>query len=125
MGGARRSGRATGADASLGHDPRPPFGTDSATRSWLGGTPKIPNCAPWPRDPSGLPLPFVGQIDLAEIRPEPETGQRPPRLPENGAMQMFFGGNKAVVTVFDAAEMADAAERAPPGDAPSLRDRGF
>jgi hypothetical protein len=38
---------------------------------------------------------------------------------------MFFGGDEAVVTVFDAAGMADAVDRAPPGDAPSLRDRGF
>lgn len=52
--------------------------------SWLGGLPRLGD-APWPRDGDGAPLPFLAQIDLAEIaaaRPECP-------LPASGSLAFF------------------------------------
>ena len=47
--------------------------------SWLGGLPRL-GATDWPRDPTGLPMHFMAQIDLAELgaacseSPLPHTG---------------------------------------------------
>ena len=40
---------------------------DLGGRSYLGGAPFLPAGVEWPRTPSGNPMTFVGQIDLAEV----------------------------------------------------------
>lgn len=71
----------------------------SLDRSWFGGLPRLGK-APWPRDEKGVPLPFVAQLDLAEIAAaNPDTP-----LPKAGSLA-FFINSGAVLHV-------------PPGDHP-------
>lgn len=71
----------------------------SADRSWLGGLPRLAGQA-WPRGKDGVPLPFVAQLDLAEIAAaNPDTP-----LPKAGSLA-FFINEGAVLYV-------------PPGDHP-------
>lgn len=57
----------------------------SADRSWLGGLPRLGGQA-WPRGKDGLPLPFVAQLDLAEIAAvNPDTP-----LPREGSLAFFI-----------------------------------
>lgn len=100
------------------YDPRPPSG------SFLGGLPRAPERLAWPRDERGRPLWFAGQIDLSEIRPEPQTGATPPGLPRSGALLMFFG-SVTRCAIIDAHDMAEAREHAVPADLAPLQDGGF
>lgn len=82
--------------------------------SWLGGLPRL-GTAPWPRDAAGTPLPFAGQIDLADL-----AAARPDMpLPPGGSLA-FFLGTGAVVAV--PAGVQDFAE--PPADLPPAYDEG-
>ena len=65
----------------------------SDDRSHLGGLPRLGN-AEWPRDTNGVPMPFIAQLDLAEIAAaNPETP-----LPKIGSLA-FFIGDGAVIHV--------------------------
>lgn len=83
-------------------------------RSWLGGLPRLGTTA-WPCDTGGTPLPFVAQIDLAELVAAcPESP-----LPKTGSLA-FFLGTGAVVPVPEG--HSDFAE--PPEDLPPAYDEG-
>lgn len=57
----------------------------SNDRSWFGGLPKLGGQA-WPRGKNGVPLPFVAQLDLAEIAAaNPDTP-----LPREGSLAFFI-----------------------------------
>lgn len=65
----------------------------SHDRSWFGGLPRLGGQA-WPRGKTGLPLPFVAQLDLAEIADaNPDTP-----LPREGSLA-FFINDGAVIFV--------------------------
>ena len=58
----------------------------SADRSHFGGRPRLGD-AEWPRDAQGAPLPFIAQLDLAEIAAvHPDTP-----LPKTGSLAFFLG----------------------------------
>ncbi|HSS60309.1 MAG TPA: YwqG family protein [Candidatus Limnocylindrales bacterium] len=59
-------------------------GLSGVTR--LGGSPLVGPDFRWPLDPSGEPLAFVGQVDLAEIRKVSELGA----LPATGVLGFFY-----------------------------------
>jgi hypothetical protein len=61
-------------------------------RSWLGGAPRI-GAAAWPRDDKGEPLPFVAQINLADVAAV--TGSTP--LADKGSLAFFTGREGAVL----------------------------
>jgi hypothetical protein len=63
-----------------------------SARSWLGGAPRI-GAQAWPRDDRGEPLPFVAQIDLADVAAV--TGRTP--LPDKGSLAFFTGREGAVL----------------------------
>src|SRR5215510_9742194 len=83
---------------------RSPYDTSRSVASWLGGVPRAPRDLDWPNDTDGTPLHFLAQIDLASLKPEPETGVRPPGLPEEGALLVFVGRSYAC-GILDAQEM--------------------
>ncbi len=57
----------------------------SKDRSWFGGLPRLDGQA-WPRGKDGVPLPFVAQLDLAEIAAaNPDTP-----LPKAGSLAFFI-----------------------------------
>lgn len=65
----------------------------SGDRSHLGGLPRL-GSAEWPRDANGVPMPFIAQLDLAEIaQANPDTP-----LPKSGSLA-FFIGDGAVIHV--------------------------
>ncbi|MEO9826532.1 MAG: DUF1963 domain-containing protein [Paracoccaceae bacterium] len=68
---------------------RSPFEAKRPVTSWIGGVPVAPPGFNWPRDRNDEVLHFVAQIDLRDLKPEPETGQRP-ALPEDGAVMVFI-----------------------------------
>src|SRR6185436_14894335 len=82
--------------------------------SWLGGAPRV---AFWPRDSKSVPLPFVAQIDLAEVASI--TGKTP--LPDKGSLAFFIGREGAVVYVPEG--QANAAVM-PPTGTPDLTEYG-
>ncbi|MGP6085655.1 DUF1963 domain-containing protein [Antarctobacter jejuensis] len=104
---------------------RSPYAGQGPVTSWIGGRPKRPAVLDWPRDPEGVPLTFLMQIDLADILPEPQTGVRPPGLPTEGALVVFIGMWAHHVELLDAAQMQEAVPTDPPPDLPLLRDIGF
>src|SRR5215813_13891971 len=103
---------------------RSPFETSRAVSSWLGGAPRAPREFDWPNDSDGTPLPFLAQIDLASLKPEPETGARPPGLPDAGALLVFVGRSYAC-RVLDAREMTRAVPLALPDRLEPIRKHGF
>lgn len=100
------------------------------TQSWLGGVPNLPPGMDWPRGNGDVALSFVGQFDLADIKPEPITGERPPGLPEEGALLIFltpdydFDDNGYTI-LLSAEEAAAAKPAAVPPDLVNLRTLGF
>jgi hypothetical protein len=89
----------------------------TAARSWLGGSPRL-GAVPWPRSKAdGRPLPFLAQIDLAEVAAK--IGPSP--LPTSGALA-FFVGDQPVLYV--PAPQAIAFTPVP-DDAPTLEDAGY
>ena len=67
----------------------------STDRSHFGGLPRLGK-SEWPRDAKGIPLPFIAQIDLAEIaEANPDTP-----LPKIGSLA-FFINSGAVIHVPD------------------------
>jgi Domain of unknown function (DUF1963) len=77
----------------LARKPREPGRDWSGDASWLGGLPRLGECS-WPIGKDGTPLPFVAQIDLAELAAvNPDTP-----LPKEGSLA-FFIGKGAVVHV--------------------------
>jgi len=107
--------------ALIPYSPYEPW--ESAT-SWLGGLPKAPRDTVWPRDSDGTPQHFIAQIDLASLKPEPQTGKRPPGLPPEGALLVFIGEFYSCCVV-SASDMAGAVSLAAPEDLPPLRSQGY
>ncbi|HVQ20048.1 MAG TPA: DUF1963 domain-containing protein, partial [Terrimicrobiaceae bacterium] len=103
---------------------RSPFETPRTVSSWLGGTPHAPRDFDWPNDTDGMPLHFLAQIDLASLKPEPETGARPPGLPAEGALLVFVGQSYAC-DVLDAHDMKRAVPLALPDSLEPIRKHGF
>ena len=101
-----------------------PWADASGLTSWLGGLPCAPAGFAWPRDDDGEPMHFYAQIELAALKPEPETGSGPPGLPQSGALLVFIGAQCAV-HVLTAQEMHAAQPVAPPQDLPDLSKFGF
>ena len=98
-----------------------PWEDVSQLRSWLGGIPCAPEGFEWPRDENdGEPMHFYAQINLADLRPELETGDGAPGLPEEGALLVFIGAESAV-RVLSADEIEKSHPIPPPDDLPSLR----
>src|SRR5262245_21673563 len=64
---------------------RSPYEAPRPVSSWLSGAPRAPRDLDWPNDTDGTPLHFLAQIDLASLKPEPETGARPQGLHDGGA----------------------------------------
>lgn len=77
----------------LARKPREPGRDWFGDASWLGGLPRLGGSA-WPVGKDGVPLPFVAQLDLAELAAvNPDTP-----LPREGSLA-FFIGKGAVVHV--------------------------
>src|SRR5262245_31545828 len=92
---------------------RSPYDTSRSVSSWLGGVPHAPGDFSWPNDVDGKPLHFLAQIDLASLKPEPETGARPPGLPAEGALLVFVGQSYAC-RILEARDMTRAVPLALP-----------
>lgn len=88
----------------------------TGARSFLGGAPRL-GAAPWPRDDKGAPLPFVAQIDLAEVAAR--TGGS--TLPDQGSLAFFIGHPGAVVFI---PEGQAGAPSLPPAGALDLTEYG-
>lgn len=65
---------------------------DATGRSRIGGTPDVGDGFEWPRSRRGLPLTFVMQVDLADVRAVDLGGQ----LPESGLLQVFFEWDRSI-----------------------------
>lgn len=103
---------------------RSPYEDWGSTTSWLGGVPSAPSEFVWPADEGGRPLHFLAQIDLASLKPEAETGARPPGLPEQGALLIFIGRSYAC-RVLSAADMRRASPASLPDGIGPVRAHGF
>lgn len=101
-----------------------PFARSDEATSWIGGAPKAPAGFEWPKDTDGTPLHFIAQIDLSSLKPEPETGLRPPGLPADGALLVFIGTSCAC-RVLSAAQMAKAKVLPLPEDLAPISKHGF
>lgn len=104
---------------------RSPWRSYPEASSWLGGVPKVPEWFDWPRTSDGKPLAFVMQIDLAALGPEVSTGQRPPGLPDGGALLVFVREMAHRIVLLGKEDMAQARHRPLPADAPPLSRIGF
>ncbi|WP_146346347.1 DUF1963 domain-containing protein [Phaeobacter marinintestinus] len=96
---------------------------DRPATSWLGGQPMAPATFDWPRDSQNRPLHFLAQIDLAALKPEPETGARAPGLPSQGALLVFFSQTHAVRVLTGDSKLW--VPISPPSDLPDVSDLGF
>ncbi len=86
--------------------------------SWLGGLPRL-GANPWPRDTAGIALPFLAQIDLAEV-----AAVRPGlSLPTRGALA-FFLGDGGIVPVAPPEPGTSSEFTEPPQDLPPAFDEG-
>ena len=103
---------------------RSPFEAPRPVSSWLGGVPRAPREFDWPNDVDGTPLPFLAQIDLESLKPEPETRARPPGLPDDGALLVFVGRSYAC-RILEARDMARAVPLSLPERLEPLRKHGF
>lgn len=98
----------------LARKPREPDRDWSGERSHLGGLPRLGE-ADWPRGKDGRPLPFVAQIDLAEVAAAcPESP-----LPHEGSLA-FFVNSGAVLYVPPGFDVPATA----PDDLPMAYDEG-
>jgi hypothetical protein len=96
----------------------PGGGEWTAARSWLGGLPRL-GMVSWPRSKTdGRPLPFLAQIDLAEVAKQ--IGPSP--LPASGALA-FFVGDRPVLYLPEQPATAPFSQL--PADAPTLDEAGF
>ena len=77
----------------------------SATRSWLGGAPRLGG-RPWPTDDQERPLCFVAQLDLGEIA----RAGGPADLPSEGALAFFVGWRRVVVIPLPPGDLGPAAK---------------
>jgi hypothetical protein len=103
---------------------RSPFKAPENITSWLGGVPRAADGFKWPLDRDGTPLSFIAQIDLADVKPEPESGVRPPGLPQSGAL-LFFVGRSYACRILSEDELARSKPLILPERLPSLRKHGF
>jgi hypothetical protein len=103
---------------------RSPFLATGDATSWFGGYPKAPADFVWPRDPDGAAMHFLIQIDLSSLKEEPTTGQRPPGLPQQGAI-LFFVGRTCSCHVLSATQMERASDLAPPDDLAPVSQHGY
>lgn len=102
-----------------------PFKDCSGATSWLGGLPCAPQGFDWPRDPEdGELMHFYAQIDLNDLKPEPETGARPAGLPEKGALLVFIRLGCAV-RVISEEDAPAAGPISAPDDLPELKSMGY
>lgn len=99
---------------------RSPYVSWQGATSWLGGVPCAPQGFAWPRGADGLPLHFLAQIDLAALRPNPDTGARAPGLPATGALLVFVNHAEQQTLIVPQAAMAAAEPIPPPGDLAGL-----
>ncbi|KQM22263.1 DUF1963 domain-containing protein [Novosphingobium sp. Leaf2] len=82
--------------------------------SWFGGLPRL-GPQPWPCDDAGTPLPFVAQIDLADLaRAQPASP-----LPSSGSLAFFLGTGAVVAVPPGSHDFAD-----PPYGLPAAYDEG-
>ncbi len=65
------------------------FPDGPAGRSFLGGVPTLPDGMKWLRDADGVPMTFLGQIDLSTL-PQPLDSP----LPRDGVLFFFFDALK-------------------------------
>lgn len=103
---------------------RSPFKASGNTTSWLGGVPRASEDFEWPLDADGEPLSFIAQIDLADVKVEPELGLRPPGLPERGAL-LFFVGRHYACRILSESDIARSRPLALPTRSPKVRKHGF
>jgi hypothetical protein len=103
---------------------RSPFKASEPVTSWLGGVPRAPEDFRWPLDRDGEPLSFLAQINLADVKPEPESGLRPQGLPESGALLVFVGESYACC-ILSEDELARGKLLSLPKKLPSIRKHGF
>jgi hypothetical protein len=84
--------------------------------SWFGGLPKL-GAIEWPRDSDGYPLPFAGQIgvaDIAAVRPNS-------LLPSTGSLAFFLGEGAVIYVPAGVTQFTQA----PDDLAPSFDEGGF
>ncbi len=62
------------------------------SESKIGGRPALGKMQKWPLNDEGIPLSFIGQLNLAEMKPF--DSER--RLPENGLLSFFYCGDQDV-----------------------------
>ncbi len=93
------------------------------TLTFFGGLPVAPPMFAWPRNKKGLPLVFMGQLDLADL---PETAFTA-RLPRHGLFYFFAPvGNDGSEVVRYASSPSDMmAELPPPSDLPHFNTSGM
>ena len=112
---------------------RSPFEPKRPVTSWIGGVPMAPPGFVWPRRDQGDALHLVAQIDLADLKAEPGSGQRP-ALPETGAMLIFItervwsgeAERPSYHVIFLSADDMEHATAIPvPEDLRPLKDIGF
>ncbi|MFD0982400.1 DUF1963 domain-containing protein [Tropicimonas aquimaris] len=104
---------------------RSPFRPWQSATSWLGGTPCAPLEFVWPLGTDGAPLHFLAQIDLGALQPEPETGSRPPGLPESGALLVFVGLHDYAVRIIDDKRMRVASRIPAPATLAPINELGY
>lgn len=104
---------------------RSPFQSyDSPARSWLGGVPRAPKSFRWPTSPSGQPLHFIAQIDLASLHVDQFDAMAPNGLPAAGALLVFIGETYDI-RVLSPHDVDGAGPVSPPFNLPSLRNLDF
>jgi hypothetical protein len=103
---------------------RSPFRASEPVTSWLGGVPRAPENFGWPLDRDGEPLSFLAQINLADVKREPESGLRPQGLPERGAL-LIFVGQSCACHILSEDELARSKLLSLPKKLPSSRKHGF
>lgn len=82
--------------------------------SWLGGLPRLGG-REWPRDTSGIALPFLAQIDLADLAAlVPDSG-----LPQTGALAFFLGDGGVIPVTSSSPDFSE-----PPQDLPPAFEEG-
>ncbi|MCJ2184892.1 DUF1963 domain-containing protein, partial [Novosphingobium sp. 1949] len=77
--------------------------------SWFGGLPRL-GAAPWPSDEHGTPLPFLAQIDLADVAAIAPTAS----LPGTGSLAFFLGDGAVVPVAAGHHDFTDPPQDLPP-----------
>ncbi|MGD1868657.1 MAG: DUF1963 domain-containing protein [Neomegalonema sp.] len=90
--------------------------------SYLGGRPMLPPGTPWPRNPDGLAMPFLAQLDLG-VAPQSVSSV----APKDGVLHFFFdprcdyeGNVRTSVLYTPAHQLSTRTPLDPPPDAPTI-----